>query len=184
VLEVARTTKSYCKHQKLPCKGEVAWEVVFNEIVAFLVLDMCSKPIFCSKSCSEKQKLLEVARTTKSYCKHQKLPHKEEVAWELGGVPYEMERGACRTYKGLKKQFWYLLGWSIAGALNSKKMTGDNGSYKNCYLIGENKISHQDHKTLNRVLFEIFDERSPVLLTWEPCLLGSNYKIPIMALYN
>ena len=48
---------------------------VFYEIVDLFVLDMCSKPILF-KNCSERQNLLEVARTAKICSKRQKVAQK------------------------------------------------------------------------------------------------------------
>ena len=46
---------------------------VFYVIVDFFVLDVCSKPIFCSKIAQKDKQLFEVSRTAKSYSKRQKL---------------------------------------------------------------------------------------------------------------
>lgn len=42
----------------------------FTESVDFFALDVCTKPIFCSKLLRE----AKIAKTTKSYSKRQKLP--------------------------------------------------------------------------------------------------------------
>lgn len=42
----------------------------FNESVDFFALDVCTKPIFCSKLLRK----AKIAKTTKSYSKRQKLP--------------------------------------------------------------------------------------------------------------
>ena len=45
----------------------------FQEIVDFIVLDVCSKSKSCQKNCSERQKLLKVVRTTRSFSQRQTL---------------------------------------------------------------------------------------------------------------
>ena len=45
----------------------------FLEIVDFIVLDVCSKSKSCQKNCSERQKLLKVVRTTRSFSQRRTL---------------------------------------------------------------------------------------------------------------
>ena len=52
----------------------------FNESVDFFALDVCTKPIFCSKLLRE----AKIAKTTKSYSKRQKLPKKLPSAIRTG----------------------------------------------------------------------------------------------------
>ena len=73
----------------------------------------------------------------------------------IGGLPYENDGGACNSYLGVKKHFWYLLfslKRSIAGpfaaplVVSQKGLTGDQVLCKNWCLLGNKKNSSQPTK--------------------------------------
>jgi len=98
-----------------------------------------------------------------NYSSFKVLPVSDHQFTPRGGdLPFKKDRGAHRTFQGLKKkQFWNLLG-HLAPTGPPKKYLGDNVVFKNWYILGVKKISSHTHKTgswyLLDALLKISDE--------------------------